>query len=94
MVGEAGLKPHGACMDDGLVAHGRKGLISVDDRITLPQDNRPEYRKKSIERWRGRILKDDMHWHMIDLESISQTPDPAPTTVGVCNNDNFVSSLN
>lgn len=93
MIREAGFETHGARVDDGLVAHRGEGLVSMNDRYPLPQDNCPEDRKESVECRRGSVLKDNLHGDMVNFEPVGQTPNPAPAAIGVCDDNNFVSPL-
>lgn len=57
-------------MNNGLVAHGGEGLVSVNDGDPFAQHDRSEDREESVESWRGGFLEDDHHGHMVHFQTI------------------------
>lgn len=70
MICEASLEAHGTCVDDGLVAHGGEGLVSVHNRNPFAQHDGSEDGEESIESWRGGLLEYNHHGHMIHLQAV------------------------
>ena len=86
-------QPHGPSMQNGFVAKTTQAGVSMNNLNLLPNDNVSENRKEGKYSGHSRLSIYDKKWNMVDFEAICQIPYSGPTSVGMCYNDNFVTSI-
>lgn len=93
MVCEARLKTHGPGVDDGLMAHGRERLMTVDDGYLFPKHDGPEYWEEAVQCRGCCFLEDDHDRNVVYFQAVGQAADSCPVAVGVSDDDNLMSPL-
>ena len=93
VVGEAGAQPHGAGVQDGLVAQGAQTGMAVNNLDALAQHNLAENGEEGEDRRHGRLAVDDEEGNVVHLEPVGQVSHARPRAVLVCDDDDLVPAI-
>lgn len=80
-------------MQYGLMAQTAQTGVSMHNLDAFANDNVPEDGEEGEDGRKGRFSIDDEERNVVDLESIRQVSNTCPASVGVCNDDDFVTAI-
>lgn len=80
-------------MQNGLMAQTAETCMSVYDLYSFAYDNVAKYREEGEDGGKGGLAVDDEEGHVVDLQSVCEVPYACATGVCVCDDYDFVSSI-
>lgn len=93
VVSKDGPQAHRARMQYSLVAEAAETSMSMHNLNAFADYDITKDGKKGEDSREGCLAVDDPKRNIVDLESIGQVPDAFAAGVGVCNDDDFVSTV-
>lgn len=80
-------------MQNGLAAEAAQTCMAMDDFDLLSNHDIAEYGEEGKDGGEGRFAVDDEEGNVVDLESIGEVPDSGAALVRMCDNDDFVPTV-
>lgn len=93
VVCEDGPQAHCSSMQNGLIAQGAKARMAVHYLDLLADNDVAEDWEEGEDGWEACLAIDDEKRDIVDFKAIGQVSHTGSTGVGVCDNDNFVSTI-
>lgn len=93
VIGEDSSQTHRAGVEDGFSTEAAETGMAMDDFDLFANDNVAENREEREDRREGGLAIDDEEGNVIDLKSVGEISDTGSTFVGMCDDDNLVSSI-
>lgn len=93
MVRKHGAQPHGARMQNRLMAETAQTGVAMHDLDLLADDNVAEDGEEGEDGGHGRFPVDDEERDMVDLESVGEVADPGAALVRMGDDDNLVAAI-
>jgi hypothetical protein len=80
-------------MQDSLVAQTAETSMAVYNLDSFPYDNVAEYREEGEDGGEGSLAVDDEEGYVVDLQTVGEVSHSCPAGICVCNDYDFVASI-